>query len=75
MDEETRKKLRQVLEIFEFAAEEERKAQDLYQRNKKECSNYPDLAALFDWLHGQEVDHEKALLQKYTALKAKLTAN
>jgi rubrerythrin len=74
MDEKTKKKLMQLLEIFGLAMEEERKAQELYLKCKEEYGGHADFAALFDWLHGQEVSHEKALKEKYKALKAELAA-
>jgi len=74
MDEKTKKKLMRMLEVFGLAAEEERKAQELYRKCKEEYGGHADLAVLFDWLYAQEVTHEKALKEKYKALKAKLAA-
>ena len=74
MDDKRRERLLRLMEIFETAVGDERKAQELYRRGKNDCDDDPERAALFDWLYKEEVRHEQALLEHYAILKKSLSA-
>lgn len=71
---DNREKLIKLLEIFKAAADEEKKAQELYARCKSDYADNAEYSALFDWLYSQEIKHEKKLQEKYAGLKKKLAA-
>lgn len=61
--------LRNLLRVFKFAANEERKAQKMYLKAKEKFSKHEEYADLFEWLYNEEVEHEEKLREKYISLK------
>ncbi|HCJ67298.1 MAG TPA: hypothetical protein DHV62_08260 [Elusimicrobia bacterium] len=61
--------LRNLLRVFKFAANGERKAQKMYLKAKERFSKHEDCAKLFEWLYNEEAEHEEKLREKYISLK------
>ncbi len=64
--------LRNLLRVFKFAVNQERKAQKMYLKAKEKFSKYDkykECVKLFDWLYNEEAEHEEKLRERYISLK------